>query len=250
MASAQTGKFEAAVQSGMIKLDALPENIAKTANKLVKDGAVGLKDAVMLGAYADQFMQAENDKIAKDYRMLQTDLLRQQQKDSSALAGVVATLDIFRNPEGNLDRGKLIQAYAAKGGTNLTPLAKMLESMEIEPGFVPFVKQVEVPGTGRMVTIVQTGPKTSQVVPEEKEPRVPAQVQALAEREKFANEASKLWKDGKRDEAYAKMFAAGAKNQFGGPITMDDLEAMWGASQKAESPKAKSEPNKEIRVKF
>jgi hypothetical protein len=38
--------------------------------------------------------------------------------------------------------------------------------MEIEPGFVPFVKQVEVPGTGRMVTIVQTGPKTSQVVPE------------------------------------------------------------------------------------
>jgi hypothetical protein len=144
MASAQTGKFEAAVQSGMIKLDALPENIAKTANKLVKDGAVGLKDAVMLGAYADQFMQAENDKIAKDYRMLQTDLLRQQQKDSSALAGVVSKIDMFRDTDGNLDKSDIIQAYVEGGGTNLSPLAKTLESMEIEPETSQVVP--EVPG--------------------------------------------------------------------------------------------------------
>jgi hypothetical protein len=253
IAAEQTGKFEAGVQAGIIKLDALPENIAKAANKLVKDGAVGLKEATLLGAFADQFQKAETEKLTRDYRNLQMSLLQQTANDASALGSVVSNLDMYRDTDGQLDTSGIMQAYVQSGGRNMTPLLQALESMRTTPGFEPSVKQMKVPGSEEVVTVVQTGPNSSQVIPQVKEAAVPASVQDRAAREKMILEASELWKEGKKREAYAKMVSAGTRNQFGGSITMDDMESMFkdiNDEQPANKPASAPSPTKEIRVRF
>jgi hypothetical protein len=237
-----------------------PASIAPLLEKLVNNGTVNQREAMTLHGYvAGQEKALQNKARMEQARAqnelagLRSDIIRQQQTDQDAISRIAQNIQMFRNPEGEIDPQEVVSTFVSFGGRDTSLLKQFLESGEEE--FKPTAKRLQVTGTDRFVDVATTGPKTAQVLPEIGEARVPASIADRQAQETFINEAGKLWQEGNKLGALAKAIAGGLKGQFGGPLTMMELERMFSDSQSGNdtpvesTPKATADP-KEIRVSF
>jgi hypothetical protein len=237
-----------------------PPVVGKLLQELQERGTLPMHKAMQLNGYLagqekalESKAKIEQAKVQNEYTALRSSIIKQQQTDQDALSRIAQNIQMFRNPEGKLDAQDIVSTFVSFGGRDTSVLKQFLESGEEE--FKPTAERLEVPGTDRFADVVRTGPKTTQVLPEIGEVKLPASIADRQAQETFINEAGKLWKEGNRLGALAKAIAGGVKGQFGGPPSMMDLENMFRDLQNGNdvpeesTPKATGNP-REIRVSF
>ena len=237
-----------------------PPVVGKLLQELQDKGTLPMNKAMQLNGYlAGQEKALQNQARMEQARAqnelagLRSDIIRQQQTDQDALSRIAQNIQMFTNTEGKIDPQVVVSTFVSFGGRDTSLLKQFLESGDEE--FKPTAERLPVPGTDRFADVVRTGPRTTKVLPELDEARVPATIADRQAQETFINEAGKLWQEGNKLGALAKAIAGGLKGQFGGPPTMMELERMFSDSQSGNdtpvefTPKATADP-KEIRVSF
>jgi hypothetical protein len=237
-----------------------PASIAPLLKKLVDNGTVNQREAMTLHGYVsgqqktiESKARMEQARAQNELAGLRSNIIRQQQIDQDAFSRIAQNIQMFRNPEGEIDPQEVVSTFVSFGGRNTSLLKQFLESGEEK--FKPTAERLPVPGTDRSVDVVITGPETTQVLPEIGGAKLPAPIADRQAQETFINEAGKLWQEGNKLGALAKAIAGGLEGQFGGPLTMMELERMFSDLQGSNDAPAKPTPKttgnpQEIRVPF
>jgi hypothetical protein len=237
-----------------------PPVVGKLLQELQDKGTLPMNKAMQLNGYlAGQEKALQNKARMEQARAqnelagLRSDIIRQQQIDQDAFSRIAQNIQMFRNPEGEIDPQEVVSTFVSFGGRNTSLLKQFLESGEEE--FKPTAERLQVPGTNRFADVVRTGPETTQVLPEIGGAKLPASIADRQAQETFINEAGKLWQEGNKLGALAKAIAGGLKGQFGGPPSMMELERMFSDPQGSNDAPAKPTPKttgnpQEIRVPF